>query len=88
MKKIEFENFIKEMEIEFNRNNKRHGNSWKTTSLYVLKDLLKNHVKKFNNNFLDYFSNIKTDKKRKKLQNDLLDIANYCLILFKRFETK
>jgi len=67
--------FIKEMREKFNKESKKHGNSWKTVEIYKLRCFLKEHVDKWLDN---------DDSKQEIF--DLLDIANYCMMIFNRLK--
>lgn len=74
---ILFNNFKKEMMIKFIKKEKDFSNSWKNCNFNNLIELLNQHVFKFLINFS--YGNY-------KMKDDLIDIANYCLMIYSRIK--
>lgn len=74
-----FTEFMERIEEKFNKEDKKHGDSWKTVEIYKLRRFLKQHVDKWLDNH-----NSKVDPNQETL--DLIDIANYCMMLFHRLK--
>lgn len=73
-----FKIFLKEMKKKFNKERNKHKDSWKTVNLYILRSSLKQHVKKWFNNYIDNIDNPIQEI------SDLIDISNYCMMIFNR----
>jgi len=69
--------FKNAMKRKFNKETEKHGNSWKIVELYKLREYLKNHVFK-------WLSNNKYQDNPIQENLDLIDIANYCYIIYER----
>ena len=81
MKEDLFYKFMRKMEEKFNKESKKHGDSWKTITIIRLRRFLKQHIDKWLDNI-----NSKDNSKQEIL--DLIDIANYCLMISHRLEKK
>lgn len=74
MEKI-FQEMAKVMDKKFTRRRKKYGDSWKTDSILTLERGLEAEFKEF-----------KDARTSEEIQDELVDIAIYCNILYKRIE--
>jgi len=75
-----FIEFMKIMENKFKIENKKHGDSWKTVEIYKLRRFLKQHVDK-------WVDNLNKENLKQEIL-DLIDIANYCVMISYRIKNK
>lgn len=73
-----FKIFLKEMEKKFNKEKEKHKDSWKITDINKLRIFLKQHVDKWIDNYIFSKKNLQQEI------SDLIDISNYCMMIFNR----
>lgn len=76
---MNFIEFMKQMKLKFQKEEEKHEDSWKTVEIYKLRRFLKQHTEK-------WLDNVNSRRNEEKEIPDLLDIANYCVMLFHRLK--